>query len=266
MGMVAKKTELQEKCWSNRPPVIGPSATPRPVIPVHTPTAAALSLASVKVLVRMANVAGKIRAAARPIRQRATISTCVLPESPAKAENPAKRHQPDLEGALAPVPVAQAPPHQQQRREDEGVSVDDPLQVAGRRMELLADRGEGDVDDRVVDKREENAQAQDGEYRPPPGMHPVGAGWRCPSPQPGPGRAGQQRPAGAPRSSRTSRGPSSSPEPDSGPHRVSRETIGACIAALPVRRMSMWSRGATGDRSNAVDVAISLSEDLLRGK
>jgi len=30
--------------------------------------------------------------------------------------------------------------------------------------------------------------------------------------------------------------------------------------------MSVWSRGATGDRSNAVDVAISLSDDLLRGK
>jgi len=28
----------------------------------------------------------------------------------------------------------------------------------------------------------------------------------------------------------------------------------------------MWSWGATGDRSNAVDVAISFSEDLLRGQ
>jgi hypothetical protein len=40
-------------------------------------------------------------------------------------------------------------------------------------MELPADRGESDVDDRVVNEREEDAQAQHGEYRPPPGMHPA---------------------------------------------------------------------------------------------
>ena len=108
--MVAKNTELQEKCWSSRPPVIGPSATPRPVIPVHTPTAAALSLAAVKVLVRMASVAGKIRAAAAPIRPRATISACVLPESPAKAENPAKATSPICRAPLRPYRSPRLPP------------------------------------------------------------------------------------------------------------------------------------------------------------
>jgi hypothetical protein len=98
-------------------------------------------------------------------------------------------------------------------------------------VELLADRGEGDVDDRVVDEREKNAQAQDGEYRPPPGMHPVGAGWRCPSSQPSP------RPT------------------DRCFHRGSPGSPNVHVVM-----------GATGDRSNAVDVAISLSEDLLRGK
>src|SRR5208337_1516641 len=190
---------------------------------------------------------------------------------PGEGREPGEAHQPDLEGALAPVPVAQAPPHQQQRREDEGVSVDDPLQVAGRRVELLADRGEGDVDDRVVDEREENAQAQDIEYRPPPGMHPVSAGWRGPPSQPGPSAAAPARNNQWGRRVQAGHhaGLSSSPTPDSGPRRGfrgSRETIGASIAGLPVRQMSVWSRGATGDRSNAVNVFISLSEDLFRGK
>jgi hypothetical protein len=35
--------------------------------------------------------------------------------------------------------------------------------------------------------------------------------------------------------------------------------IGASIVGLPVWRMSGWSRGATGDRSNAVDVVFSLA-------
>ena len=137
---------------------------------------------------------------------------------PGESREPGEAHQPDLQGALASVPVAQAPPHQQQRREDEGVSVDDPLQVAGRRVELLADRGEGDVDDRVVDEREKNAQAQDGEYRPPPGMDPVGAGRRCPSPQPGPRPAASARndPRGRRAQAGHHAGPSTSPKPDNG--------------------------------------------------
>lgn len=85
--------------------------------------------------------------------------------------------------------------------------------------------------------------AQHGEYCPPPGMHPGGDGRRDPSPQPSP------RPAAPARNGQRERrgqagqhaGPSSIPEADSGPRRGlrglrgSRETIGARIAALPVR-------------------------------
>ncbi|MCW2936766.1 MAG: hypothetical protein JWM19_7728 [Actinomycetia bacterium] len=102
------------------------------------------------------------------------------PMANGSVRTPAERgeaHQPDLEGTLAPVPVTQAPPTSSS---DAKTSEYASTIHCGRRAELPADRGQGDVDDRVVDEREKNAQAQDGEYRPPPGMHRVGAGRRCP--------------------------------------------------------------------------------------
>jgi hypothetical protein len=138
-------------------------------------------------------------------------------------------------------------------------------------MELPADRGQGDIDDRVVDDCEENTHAQDGEYCPPPRMHPVSAGWRCPSPQPDPQPAVPAR--NDQRGHRVQAGhharPSSRPAPDSGPHREFRdssETIGASIAGLPVRRTSMWSRALPGTGATLSIVAISLPAHLLRGK
>jgi hypothetical protein len=84
-----------------------------------------------------------------------------------EGREPGERGEPKLEGALAPVPIAQAPASQQQRGEDQRVRVDDPLKLACRSVQPSADRGERDVDDRVVNDREKNAQAQNRQDRPP---------------------------------------------------------------------------------------------------
>ena len=57
-GTLTQSTAPQEKCSSSRPPLTGPSATPRPVTPDQMPIAPARSLRSVKVVVSRASVAG----------------------------------------------------------------------------------------------------------------------------------------------------------------------------------------------------------------
>ena len=57
-GTLTHNTAPHEKCSSSRPPVTGPSATPRPVTPDQMPMAPARSCASVKVELSRARVAG----------------------------------------------------------------------------------------------------------------------------------------------------------------------------------------------------------------
>ena len=67
--------------------------------------------------------------------------------------------QPDLERAPAAEPVAGGAGQHQQRRQHQGVDVDDPLQLRRRRAEVGADVGNGDVDDRRVHRHDQQAQA-----------------------------------------------------------------------------------------------------------
>ena len=143
--------------------------------------------------------------------------------------------------------------HQQQRRECEGVAADGPLQAAGRRAELPADRGQGDVDDRVAGQGEENARARHGEHHPPPVTHPAG-----PADLARPGNQPRARPLR--RETADGAGPSSCPEAGGGPAAdcgESRKTTGAC--GSPGSPDVPLDTGATGGRSNAV--AFSLRED-----
>ena len=73
-GTLTKKTEPHQKCSSNQPPVMGPAATPMPLTALQIPMALARSRASVKTLVMMASVAGKMAAAPMPMRARAVMS------------------------------------------------------------------------------------------------------------------------------------------------------------------------------------------------
>lgn len=66
--------------------------------------------------------------------------------------------EPGQERSLAPEQVTQAASGQEQRCEREDVAVDDPLQCLLPEPELAVDRGQRDVDDRVVDGGDEDRE------------------------------------------------------------------------------------------------------------
>jgi hypothetical protein len=76
--------------------------------------------------------------------------------------------QPAEQRAPAAEAIAERAGQQQQRREDQGVGVDHPLQLADVRVQVAHERRQRDVDDGVVDDDDQQAQAQDTEGQPPP--------------------------------------------------------------------------------------------------
>ena len=91
-GTFIQNTECQEKCSRSQPPAVGPMAIAKPAIAVQAAMAMARSLASVKMLVIMANVAGKTAAAKTPMAARAMI-TCSRLEAKAPTSD------------IAPTPI-----------------------------------------------------------------------------------------------------------------------------------------------------------------
>ncbi len=87
IGMFTQNTELHEKCSSNRPPVIGPTATASPETPAQMAIARPRSRGSRKTLVRIDNVAGMISAPPTPMKARVKIS-CVAEFERAAAADP----------------------------------------------------------------------------------------------------------------------------------------------------------------------------------
>jgi hypothetical protein len=83
---------------------------------------------------------------------------------------------PDEERATAPIAVAEAPGGEQEPGEHQDVGIDDPLQVAGGCVELIDERREGDVEDRVVEDDQQQAQAEDPQSQPPPILGVAGGG------------------------------------------------------------------------------------------
>src|SRR5438552_2088241 len=65
-------------------------------------------------------------------------------------------------------PVAEGAGREQQAGEHERVGGDDPLQLRGRGVELARQRRDRDVEARVADEHDQQAQAQDAERPPAP--------------------------------------------------------------------------------------------------
>ena len=59
--------------------------------------------------------------------------------SDANAENDPNQIRPKVQRVLAPVAVTERSRGEQQAREDDGVRVDDPLEIGARRAELVDD-------------------------------------------------------------------------------------------------------------------------------
>jgi len=82
------------------------------------------------------------------------------------------REEPEAEEerAAAAEPIAERAGREQQPGEDERVPVDDPLQLAVGGVQVLRERRQRDVEDRVVQSDDDEAEAEHSECRPASSM------------------------------------------------------------------------------------------------
>ena len=107
-----------------------------------------------------------ISAAPTPIAARTAITWFGgVGDQGAEAGEPEDRDA-DLERALAPEAVAERAEDEQQPCEDEQVGVDHPLQLRRGSVELVLQRRQGDVENRVVEPDDHQAQRQHAERLP----------------------------------------------------------------------------------------------------
>ena len=116
------------------------------------------------------SVDGMINAAATPISARHAISRSMLSACDARTAPTAKSSQPGLQRALATEPVAERTGREEQAREHERVDRDDPLQLRLGRVQVAREGGDRDVQRRVADEDDEQAEAQDREGPPAAGV------------------------------------------------------------------------------------------------
>ena len=110
MGTLTRKIDPYQKCSSSAPPTIGPKATAIPDVAPQIPSAFCRSDGSVKMLVRMARLAGKMKAADTPISARAAISEPVVCAAAAATENNPKNTRPTCMVPLRPSRSPMPPP------------------------------------------------------------------------------------------------------------------------------------------------------------
>ncbi len=166
IGTLTRNTEPHQKCWSRKPPRIGPIAMPMADTPAHTPIARPRSRASVNMLVMIDNVAGMMNAPPMPMTARAIVSVVVLSAKDAASDAPPKMASPTLSAPRSTEPISQAPRGEEHPGEHEHVGVDDPLEIGGRGVEVADEGRERDVEDRGVDPDDGEAATQHAD-RPP---------------------------------------------------------------------------------------------------
>ena len=133
---------------------------------------AALTQGSVNTLVMIDRVAGMMNAPPMPMSERVKISMVAESADRGHERADAEDGEADREEAVPAEPVAEASGGEQQTGEDEGVGVDDPLELAGGRAEAafarrVGQRRQRDVEDRVVEDDHDEADAQHEQRQPP---------------------------------------------------------------------------------------------------
>lgn len=83
-----------------------------------------------------------------------------------------------LEHELASEPVGHRSHRQEQSREGEDVGVDDPLELRPRRAEVALEARERDVQDRVVEPDQKQAEAEHCQHAPAPRIRRLDLAWR----------------------------------------------------------------------------------------
>ena len=109
MGTLIRNTDPHQKRASSRPPTIGPSAMPSPVVAAHRPIARWRSFASRNMVVMMESVAGMSMAPPMPMLARAAISMSTEPENAAQIEPAAKATRPARKTLFRPIRSARLP-------------------------------------------------------------------------------------------------------------------------------------------------------------
>ena len=175
MGTLTRKTDPHQKWARRNPPSIGPMATPSPVVPDQIPIARARSRSPVNTLVRIDKVEGMRAAAPTPMTARAAMSRSGVSGQAAMADPAPKTTSPAMNTHLRPTRSPSAPEREQQTGEDDGIGVDDPLQLGRRRMQAADDRRQSDVQDRVVEADEQQGHTQDSQRGSTPVVGHAGA-------------------------------------------------------------------------------------------
>ena len=143
----------------------GPIAAATPATPVQMAMARPRS-ASLKMLPSIDKVAGMVAAPPRPIAPRASASCSGLDVKAAAGRGGSKHRQARQQQPPPPEPVADDAQGQQQTRQGQGVGRGDPLQVGLGGVQLPPQRGQGHIQDGVVD--DDDAQRQAQHRQPPP--------------------------------------------------------------------------------------------------
>ena len=169
IGTFTRKTEPYQKCPSSQPLATGPIAPAAPVTPAQIAIAFVRSCGGEHVHEDRQRRRHDERGAAP--HQRAAGD-----ELPHRRRSGCEQHaeeeadEPELQRALAPEPVAERAGSEEQPREHERVGGDDPLQLRRRGVEVARQRRDGDVQARVADEDDQQAQAQDAERPPTTGV------------------------------------------------------------------------------------------------
>ena len=176
-GTFSAKMTRQESVSTSSPPSGGPTAIAALVPAVHEPIAAARSLAPEDRGDDRQRARHEQRAERRPAAPRAAISSSTDGRDRADERGDAEAGRADREDPPPAVEVAERAADEDQRREQQQVGLDDPLLVGERRVEVVAQRGQRDVDDRLVDEHDRRPEDA-GDQRQPLRAGLVHRRWR----------------------------------------------------------------------------------------
>ena len=165
MGRLTKKIHCQPACSTSRPPSVGPKTGARMIgTPIALITRAMFFGPAART--RIIWPIGISMPPPRPCSTRAAISVSAVPREPAERGARGEEHERDdveAAGAEARRGPAGDGDHGGER---EHVAGDDPLDAVQRRVEVLGEGVEGDVDDRRVEHGHDRAEDHHDRYAP----------------------------------------------------------------------------------------------------
>ena len=159
MGTLMKKTQRHPGPSVNRPLAMTPIDADVPATAPKMPSARLRSTPSAKVTARIDRAAGRHQRGAEALHGAGTDDDAGRVSEPSHERCAGEEDETAHEDAAAPEQIGHASAEQQEAAEQQGVADHDPLERPLREIELLLDRGEGDVHDRDVEHDHELDEA-----------------------------------------------------------------------------------------------------------